>query len=132
MAQARGVRFAQPLRWEQVTDDLDAFDTIILARNNFGLRGDRHDVAGTLMGLAGIAMPRALLISDTVSPSRGGDTSDDYFYRVRYHDRATPWFKYLMFEPDDLAALVAGTGWQVHSIHDTGEPRWNFVLEFSG
>jgi SAM-dependent methyltransferase len=113
VAQARGVRFAQPLRWEQVTDDLDAFDTIVLARNNF-------------------AMPHALLISDTVSPSRGGDTTDDYFYRVRYENRATPWFKYLMFEPDDLASLVAGTGWKVHSIHDTGEPRWNFVLEFSG
>jgi hypothetical protein len=112
-----------------VSAELGTFDTIVLARNNFGLLGDLSTIPSALRVLADITTGDGLLISDSVAPSRGGgDTSDRFKYRVRHGNRATGWFRYLMFEPEDLSALTVGTRWTAAQIFDTGEPRWNFVL----
>lgn len=128
VCRSRGVRDARAMRWQDFPDGDEHFDTIVLARNNFGLLGSRDDIAQTLAGLGRLTNEGARLISDSVAPSRGGDAADTHFYRVRFTDRATSWFRYLMFEPDDLADLVAGSGWEVERIIDSGAPRWNFVL----
>jgi SAM-dependent methyltransferase len=124
----RGVRDARTLRWQDVSVALGRFDTIVLARNNFGLLGDLSAIPSALRSLAEITTDAGLLISDSVAPSRGGDDSDRFGYRVRYGNRATEWFRYLMFEPEDLPGLTADTGWEPAEVFDTGEPRWNFVL----
>ena len=124
----RGAREAKAMRWQDITPDLGAFDTIVLARNNFGLLGDKSAIAPALRELTRLAAPGAVLISDSVAPSRGGDSLDVYRYRVRHLNLTTPWFRYLMFEPAELGELVADTGWGVYAVFDTGQPRWNFVL----
>jgi SAM-dependent methyltransferase len=128
VARRRGVHDARTLRWQDVSSTLGAFDTVVLARNNFGLLGDLATIPSALRSLAAISTPSGLLISDSVAPSRGGDASDAFTYRVRHLNRATEWFRYLMFEPSDLAELIANTGWSIDEVFDVGEPRWNFVL----
>jgi SAM-dependent methyltransferase len=128
VARRRGVTDARTLRWQDVSTDLGTFDTIVLARNNFGLLGDLSTIPVALRALAEITNTGGRLISDSVAPSRGGDATDRFHYRVRHGNRATEWFRYLMFEPSDLPALTAGTGWVVEHVFDTGEPRWNFAL----
>jgi SAM-dependent methyltransferase len=128
VSRQRGVRDARTQRWQDLSAQLGTFDTIVLARNNFGLLGDKSAIPTALRALAEITTDAGVLISDSVAPSRGGDTSDDFRYRVRHGSRTTTWFRYLMFEPEDLPALTAGTGWAPAEVFDTGEPRWNFVL----
>jgi hypothetical protein len=33
--------------------------------------------------------------------------------RVRYLHHATPWFSVTLFSPDEMAALLEGTGWRL-------------------
>jgi hypothetical protein len=48
--------------------------------------------------------------------------------RVRYRDYATPWFDYLIASPEEMEALVDGTGWRVGRVVP-GEPLYVAVLD---
>jgi hypothetical protein len=36
--------------------------------------------------------------------------------RVRYRDLIGPWFDYLIVSPDEMAAILEGTGWRIHRL----------------
>ena len=97
----RGVRDARVVPLTAIDEALGDFDTILLLRNNFGLAGPRRAPA-VLRRLAAIARPGAVLITDSVDPRRAeheelrADGSAAPRIRVRWRDRATPWFTYLM------------------------------------
>ena len=127
--------------------DLDSahglFDTILVLRNNFGLVGREGSAARYLRRLAAITTERGRIITDSVDPERIADpvfrtyrTKDGQAprpraqrYRVRWQHYATPWFYYLMFSPEEMQRLVAGTGWRVLRFIDDGSPRYAVVLE---
>jgi len=131
VSQTRGVLDTRAISWQDLGSDLGTFDTIALVRNNFGLMGDAAAIPQVLRGLSRLARPGTLLISDSVAPSRGGAADDQWSYRVRHQDLATPWFKYLMFEPENLASLLVGTDWEIDAVIDDGLARWNFVLRYA-
>lgn len=49
--------------------------------------------------------------------------------RVRWRDRASPWFHYLLVPPDEMRALVEGAGWSVARVFEDGTPR--YVVELT-
>jgi hypothetical protein len=48
--------------------------------------------------------------------------------RVRYRDYASSWFDYLIVSPEELDALVDGTGWRVRRVIQ-GEPLYVAVVD---
>lgn len=50
--------------------------------------------------------------------------------RVRYRNYASPWFDYLIVSPQELEALIEGTGWCIRRIIE-GEPVYVAVLDRS-
>lgn len=135
VARRRGVRDARELALADAGPALGAFDTILIVRNNFGLGGD---VLRTLAHLTAIATERARIITDSVDPAR---IDDPYYhdyrgtpgktprYRVRWQHFASPWFRYLMYSPLEMARLVEGSGWRITHTIDDGSPRYGIVLE---
>jgi SAM-dependent methyltransferase len=118
VSRRRGVRDARVAR----LDDVDGpFETVLVLRNNFGL--------GMLDRVAALTGPRGRLVTDSVDPARVERPAGDHRFRVRWLDRASPWFRYLMLGPAELGALVGGAGWRVRAILDDGSPRYAAVLE---
>lgn len=143
VARRRGVAHAAVQSLADLDDSHGIFDTILVLRNNFGLVGREGSAAGFLRRLAAITSERSRIITDSVDPERTDDpvfrtyrTNDDRVprpraqrYRVRWQRYATPWFYYLMFSPEEMQRLVAGTGWRVLRLIDDGSPRYAVVLE---
>lgn len=103
------------------------WDTILLMCGNLGLGGDWEPSRDLLGRLAGMTSPGGLLIGDTVDPA--SDDPDDLAYeernrangfhrghvtlRLHYGALVTPWWHQMNIPPDDLEALVSGTGWTI-------------------
>jgi SAM-dependent methyltransferase len=101
--------------------------TILLMCGNLGLGGDWDPTRGLLRRLARSTPSGGLLIGDSVDPA--SDDPDDLAYeernrtagfhrghvrlRLHYGDLATPWWHQLNIPPEDVDALVDGTGWTV-------------------
>ena len=141
----RGAQQARVLRLGDVDASLGAFDTVIVMRNNFGLVGEEVDAPKILRRLTAITTERGRIITDSVDPDRLNDPAFRTYrgkaggtvrpraqrLRVRWRTYATPWFYYLMFSPQELEQLVAGTDWRVRCFVDDGSPRYAAVLEKS-
>jgi SAM-dependent methyltransferase len=134
VARRRGVRDARVLALTGIGRGLGTFDSILLLRNNFGLAGPRRAPA-VLRRLARVARPGAVLVTDSVDPRRverealRTDGAAAPRIRVRWGDRATPWFSYLMLPPDGMAAAAADGGWRVRRLIRDESPRYAVVLE---
>lgn len=48
--------------------------------------------------------------------------------RVRYQDKATPWFDYLFVSRPELRRLLRGTPWQIERLIDSGGRSYVAVL----
>jgi hypothetical protein len=48
---------------------------------------------------------------------------------VRWRERATPWFTYLMLPPELMEAAAREGGWRVRRLIDDGSPRYAVLLE---
>jgi SAM-dependent methyltransferase len=143
VARRRGVAHALVQSLAGLDRSLGVFDTILLLRNNFGLVGREGSAPRFLRRLAALTTERGRIITDSVDPDRIEDPvfrayrlSDDgaprpraQRYRVRWQKYATPWFYYLMFSPQEMERLIAGTGWRVLRFVDDGTPRFLVVLE---
>jgi hypothetical protein len=94
---------------------------------NLGLGGDWDPSRELLRRLAGVTPPGGLLIGDSVescerrserSRLRGTQSAGGFHWghvvlRLHYGSLVTPWWHQLNIPPDDLDALVSGTGWTV-------------------
>jgi SAM-dependent methyltransferase len=134
VARRRGVRDARVLALTGIDRGLGTFDSILLLRNNFGLAGPRRAPA-VLRRLARVARPGAVLVTDSVDPRRvereelRADGPAAPRIRVRWGDRATPWFSYLMLPPHEMEAAAAEGGWRVRRLIRDESPRYAVVLE---
>lgn len=142
VARRRGVDRVLVASILAVDPALGPFDTILIVRNNLGLAGPGGEAAGFLDRLAALAAPGGRLITDSVHPDRvdpsfhrrgeggpAGVAPTDLRYRVRWRHWASPWFRYLMRTPEQLAAMVAGSGWRLAEVLDDGSARYTVVLE---
>lgn len=80
---------------------------LLLLCGNLGLGGSVDGTRRLLRRLAEIAAPDAVLVGDTVDA--GG--SAEIGLRIRYRDRATPWWRQYNIPIAELPAIVDGTGW---------------------
>jgi SAM-dependent methyltransferase len=143
VAKRRGVKKAIVLSVVDLDSSHGVFDTILFARNNFGLAGAEREARRLLRRLHGLTTGDGRIVTDSVDPERyedpvfrrdrmraGGPQAERY--RVRWRKFATPWFRYLMFPPADFERLTEGTGWQVRRFLEGDDPRYCAILEKDG
>jgi SAM-dependent methyltransferase len=137
-SRARGVKDARVMAFTQIHRGLGRFDTILMMGNNFGLFGSRRRARWMLRRLCGLTTPDARIVAEsndvyqTKNPDhlryhrfnrRRGRMSGQLRFRVRYASYCSPWFDYLMVSPDEMKAILAGTGWHVERfLKSTGSP----------
>jgi SAM-dependent methyltransferase len=124
----RGVRDARPLSIDEVDASLGRFDTIVMLGNNFGLFASAAKAKRLLRRFHRLTSDRGRIVAETrdvhrtddpahlsyLERNRGrGRMAGQIRIRVRYRDRATPWFDYLMVSESELVELLEGTGWSL-------------------
>ncbi len=139
-ARRRGVRDARVLAFEDVGADLGRFETVVMYGNNFGLFGGKAKARRLLRRLRPMA---GRIVASTRNPYESDDNAHLAYHernrsrgrmpgqlrlRVRYREHASPWFDYLIVSPEELDALVEGTGSRVGGILK-GEPLYVAVLD---
>jgi SAM-dependent methyltransferase len=140
VAKRRGVENAIVLSVIDLDPSHGLFDTILFARNNFGLAGAEREARRLLRRLHGLTAEDGRIVTDSVDPERSADPAFRAYvkraggtqaqrYRVRWREFATPWFRYLMFSPADLERLTEGTGWHVLRFLESDDSRYCAILE---
>jgi SAM-dependent methyltransferase len=126
VCRARGVKDARVMPFTAIGGKLGAFDSLVMWGNNFGLFGTRARARWLLRRLNRLTNSGARIVAQTVdvyetkepahlayhrfNRSRGR-LGGELRIRVRYKKLATPWFDYMMATPDEISAIVDGTGW---------------------
>jgi SAM-dependent methyltransferase len=119
------------------------YDTFLMMGENLGLIGGREQAATFLSGLAAAARPGARIIGHGADPHETADPVHVRYrernqaagrlgglmtIRVRYQDLATPWFRYLLCSPAELAELAAGTPWRLTDVQRADEVNYLAML----
>ncbi|MFH0908216.1 MAG: methyltransferase domain-containing protein [bacterium] len=140
----RGVKNVRVLPLAQVGPSLGTFDTIVMMGNNFGLFGSQRMAHRLLKRLDRITSPDARIVAETLDPYRTtneshlryqafnrsrGRMSGQVRIRIRYQAHISPWFDYLFVSPNELRALLKGTGWKVSRLLASGGPTYIAVLK---
>jgi SAM-dependent methyltransferase len=143
----RGVKDARVLPFTQIHRGLGRFDTILMMGNNFGLFGSRQRARWLLRRLHSLTSPEARIVAEsnsiyeTRNPDhlryhrsnrRRGRMSGQLRIRIRYQRGCTPWIDYLMVSPDEMKAILAGTGWRVWRFLKSPGPMCVAVIEKDG
>ena len=106
----------------------EPFDTFLCMGNNLGLLGMPPLAADFLGALAALGTSDCVLVGTMLNPYE--TTNPDHlayqeanrargvlpgqiWLRVRYRRLASPWFGLLWLAPDELAELVAASGWEL-------------------
>jgi SAM-dependent methyltransferase len=92
------------------------WQTVLLLCGNLGLGGSWDGNRRLLTELANRSVPGALLVTDSVE-SRG---PAEIGLRIHYRDAVTPWWRQRNVGAREVAALVAGTGWEVERHIEAG------------
>lgn len=145
-AKLRGVKDVRVLSITQASRKaLGVFDTIVMFGNNFGLFGNPVRARWMLRRFYGMTTAHGRILAesrnvyDTTDPDhlaylawnrQRGRMAGQIRLRVRYKTLIGPWFDYLMVSPDEMATIVAGTGWHIaRVIQQEGEATYIAVLE---
>jgi SAM-dependent methyltransferase len=143
VCRARGVRDLVHASVEEHATAGHRYDTFLLLGNNLGLLEGRERAPAFLAALARMASPGAQVIAQGTDPygttdpvqvayhernRRHGRLGGQLRLRLRYRELATDWFDYLVCSPDELAELVAGTGWRLTDIDNTDAPYYLATL----
>jgi len=90
---------------------------MLLLCGNLGLGGSWEGNRRLLARLAGLAIPGAVLVGDTVTPHGPARV----VLRIRYRDMATPWWPQYNIPAGEMAALLDGAGWRMERHLEHGE-----------
>ena len=145
VAKERGLEHSRLLSIDELSNDLGVFDTILMLGNNFGLFASAEKARRLLRRFFKLTRPGAVLIAESLNVYQTNDPdhltylatnrergrmSGQIRMRGRYKRFATPWFDYLMVSPEEMEALVDGTGWRVaHTAQNFGGPLYIAVIE---
>jgi SAM-dependent methyltransferase len=94
-----------------------AWAGMLLLCGNLGLGGSWEGNRRLLARLAGLVVPGAVLVGDTVTP----DGPARVVLRIRYREMVTPWWPQYNIPAGEMAALVDGTGWRMERHLEDGE-----------
>lgn len=124
--------------------DDDAFETILLLGNNFGLVENKNRAPAYLEGLARITSEDARLIAESRNPyttnrdihlayhdrNRSRDVlGGRLIIRARYERYATDWFEYLIVSPKEMESILEPTAWSIEtSYHEDNGPQYIAIL----
>jgi SAM-dependent methyltransferase len=140
VARVRGVR---EVVYARVHEHVGRYDTFLLLGNNLGLLEGRERAPVFLAALARMAGPGARVIAQGTDPYGTTDPVQVAYHRdnrvcgrlggqlrlrLRYRELATDWFDHLVCSPQELAELVAGSGWQIADIDDADAPYYLATL----
>jgi SAM-dependent methyltransferase len=143
-ARRRGVRDARVVAFEDVDDTLGTFDTVVMYGSNFGLVGGRTKAKRMLRRLHRLTSNRGRIVASTRDPYEGVDLVHLPYHdhnrargrlpgqirmRVRYRDRTSRWFDYLIVSKAELEQLLIGTGWHAARYLDGEDGLYVAVLE---
>jgi SAM-dependent methyltransferase len=145
VSRRRGVRDARVVPFQDVDASLGVFDTVAMFGNNFGLFGNASGAKRLLRRLHRLTSERGRILGASNDPSATEDPAHHAYQarnreqgrmpgelrlRVRYRELATSWFRYLIVSPEEMRALVDGTGWTLRRlIEDEGSSYYVGVLE---
>ena len=143
-AKARGVRDARLLPFENIGQlSAGSLDTIVMFGNNFGLFGSRGRARTLLKQLHRITRDRAVLLAESLDPHqtserahleyqrrnrRRGRMPGQIRIRIRFNEWIGPWFDYLLVSPEEMSAILDGTGWEVDRFLTEDGPRYVAVV----
>ena len=133
VSRRRGVRDVRLMRLEDVDANIGHVGTVLMYGNNFGLFGSRSKARRLLKRLRPLA-DRIVAESNDITRTdipvhkayqdrnrRRGRLPGQLRLRVRYSNLKGPWFDYLLVTPDQMAEIVAGTGWRIERfVRDEG------------
>jgi SAM-dependent methyltransferase len=141
----RGVRDVRLLGIDDVDESLGPFDTIVMFGNNFGLFARPAKAGRLLRRFARLTPPSARIVATSLDPYTTDDPvhlgyhrrnrdrgrwAGELRIRVRFRDLVGAWFDYLIVSKEELATIVAGTGWAVaRFIDDPADRVYCVVLE---
>lgn len=135
----RGVRSAEVLPITRLSAQAGRFDSIVMFGNNFGLFGNRRRARWLLRRFHGMTSPQAIILAESNNPHQTdnphhlayqaanrqrGLLSGRLRIRVRFQKYKTPWFEYLLVSPEEMRAVVSGTGWRVEQIFPSEGPSY--------
>jgi len=141
VARRRGVHDVRLLAFEDVSESLGWFDTLAMFGNNFGLFGSpakAKRLLPRLRPLVGRIVATSNDLYATTDPAHiayqernraRGRTSGQLRLRVRYRDLVGPWYEYLIVSPEEMAEIVAGTGWEIRRLVQDEGSYYVAVLE---
>jgi SAM-dependent methyltransferase len=141
----RGVLDARVTTVERLPVGAGPFDTVVMYGNNLGLLRDARHAPWLLRRLARLTGEDATILGGCLEPHRTDDPVHLAYQaenvrrgrmpgqirlRIRYREKATPWFDYLLVSIPELERLSEGTGWRVDDVvHDAGgSPMYVAVL----
>jgi SAM-dependent methyltransferase len=122
----RGLSGARLLSIGHLDESLGLFDTVLMLGGGFGLLGTPDRTRRTLNRLHAVTTRRGRILAANRDPAASGDRdrenaaqqnvragriSGQARIRIRYRHFATPYFDYFRCAPDEMAAILEGTGW---------------------
>lgn len=122
----RGLTDVRLLSIDRLDESVGLFDTVLMLGGGFGSLGTPDHARRTLSRLHRVTRTRARILAANRDPAtssdrdresaaqanlRAGRISGQARIRIRYRHHATPYFDYFRCGPDEMAAIVEGTGW---------------------
>lgn len=144
VARARGLEKTRQISITRITRALGTFDTILMMGNNFGLFGSVKRARWLLKKFYRLTSNNACVIAASLDPHQtdnpfhlayhrrnvsNGRMPGQIRLRVRYFDRATPWFDYLLVSQDEMKKILDGTGWCLAQVYDAGGPVYVALIK---
>jgi len=129
---------------DELDPSLGTFDTVLMMCGNLGLAGSADATRSLLSRLHRMTSEHGRVVFDSVDPHVSLDEGDASYearnlergrlpgevtIRIRYEERATPWFDLLCVSPPELDSLLPGTGWRLTHVLPGEPPDWYGVLE---
>jgi SAM-dependent methyltransferase len=143
-AKARGVKNARLLPFENINQlSSGTLDTVVMFGNNFGLFGSRGRARKLLKQLHRITRDHAVLLAQSLNPHgttepahleyqrrnrQRGRMPGQIRIRIRFNQWIGPWFDYLLVSPEEMSAILDGTGWEVDRFLTDSGPRFVAVV----
>ncbi len=111
----------------------NAFDTVLMLGNNFGLFGSRDGAKQILKKLDRITSPDAQIVAGSLNPYKTKDPDHIRYHklnktrgrmpgqirmRIRFGKTIGGWFDYLFVSPEEMNEILDGTRWRVERFID--------------
>lgn len=146
VSRQRGVRDLSLTSITQVSKRrLGEFDTVLMLGNNFGLFGSPQRARRILRRFYHMTSSQGRIIAESTRIYETDDPIHLGYHefnrqrgrmpgqlrlRILHRKMKGPWFDYLLVSPDEMQAIVQGTGWQVtHLIDSPNGPQYVAIID---